>query len=140
MVASDLEDIKRIDGVAFSSEEQYSDAVYTSMPQSGLSVVAENAAGLVVGYIFVAHSECPHPKDEIFAYIRSIAVRPDHRRQGYARVLLETVIERADREVDLFVDQRNEPAITLYRSLGFHPAEKSKTIPFRQRMVLTKSL
>ena len=49
-------------------------------------------------------------------------VSPDHRRQGYATALLEAVIEGADCEVDLFVDESNEAAIRLYEALGFRMA------------------
>jgi len=140
MHTSDLADVKKIDQATFSSEEQYDDAVYASMPGPALSVVAESPDGAIVGYAFVHPGENPHPNGDTFGYVRSVAVHPDHRRQGYAKALLEAVIEQADREVDLFVDERNEPAINLYKMFGFQPDGTCPTVPPRRRMVLVTPL
>ena len=55
--------------------------------------------------------------------ITNIAVRPDMRRQGLGRAVIEALIEQA-REVgvtDVYLEVRisNQAAISLYRSLGF---------------------
>jgi ribosomal-protein-alanine N-acetyltransferase len=138
MRVSDLDRIKEIDRLAFSAEEQYGDAVYERMPQYGLSVVVETLDGEVVGYAFVG-AERQDSNGDAFGYVRSVAVHPDYRRRGYGTVLLEAVIERGEREIDLFVDERNETAIRLYQRLGFQLAEVSTTRPQRRRMVLERS-
>lgn len=135
MLVSDLDRIKEIDRVAFSAEEQYGDAVYERMPQCGRSVVAETPDGEVVGYAFVGE-ENEDSNGYAFGYVRSMAVHSDYRRRGYGRALLEAVIDSGEREIDLFVDERNEPAIRLYQCLGFQLAEVSRTTSKRRRMVL----
>lgn len=128
MRVSDLDRIKEIDRVAFSDEEQYGDAVYERMLQSGRSAVAETPDGVVVGYVFVG-AESQDSKGAAFGYVRSIAVHPDYRRRGYARAMLDAVIERGEGQIDLFVDEANGPAIRLYQRLGFQPAEFDRTAP-----------
>ncbi len=41
---------------------------------------------------------------------------------------MQTIIDQADYEVDLLVDEANEPAIKLYKSLGFQFAEMLRRI------------
>lgn len=57
------------------------------------------------------------------AHVLNIAVDPRYRRRGLARQLLSALMEAARlREADqLFLEVRagNEPALTLYRDLGF---------------------
>ncbi|HYP75576.1 MAG TPA: ribosomal protein S18-alanine N-acetyltransferase [Polyangiaceae bacterium] len=52
-----------------------------------------------------------------------LATRPEHRRRGYARALLSELLRYAQREhkrlLLLEVRSSNEPAIRLYRSVGF---------------------
>jgi ribosomal protein S18 acetylase RimI-like enzyme len=135
MRVSDLDRVKEIDRVAFSADEQYGDAVYEQMLQSSRSVVAETLDGVVVSYVFVG-AERQDTNGDAFGYIRSVAVHPGYRRHGYGKAMLEAVVERADREIDLFVDEANQPAISLYQRLGFQLAEVSPTGARRRRMVL----
>ena len=55
--------------------------------------------------------------------ITNIAVRPDVRRQGLGRAVVEALLERSRAlgVTDVYLEVRlsNEPAIALYRSLGF---------------------
>jgi [ribosomal protein S18]-alanine N-acetyltransferase len=128
LVSSDLEPVKAIDRDTFGVDDQYDDIVYEQIPASGVSFVAEDR-GVAVGYVFA--------QIDSYVRVRSIAVRPQFRRRGHARELLRAVIARADRDVDLLVDPDNEPAIGLYRSLGFEPGEADPNVPARQRLVLT---
>ena len=56
-------------------------------------------------------------------YLDSLAVEPDHRRQGIARRLLRATKEKADRMglpcVGLLVDQGNPAGEKLYAAVGF---------------------
>lgn len=55
--------------------------------------------------------------------ITNIAVRPDVRRQGLGRAVVEALLDRARSlgVTDVYLEVRlsNEPAIALYRALGF---------------------
>lgn len=59
--------------------------------------------------------------DEV--HLLDMASHPEHRRKGHARALLRELLSYARREhkrlVLLEVRRSNEPAIQLYRSLGF---------------------
>ncbi|MEM0438611.1 MAG: ribosomal protein S18-alanine N-acetyltransferase [Sulfolobales archaeon] len=56
-------------------------------------------------------------------HIVSICVHKDHRRKGVGRILMETLeklfIEKGAIEAKLEVRVSNEPAISLYRSMGY---------------------
>lgn len=58
-------------------------------------------------------------------HVTNVAVAPEHRRQGLARLLMSRAVDYA-RAADAFcmtleVRESNEPAIALYRSFGFVP-------------------
>jgi len=54
-----------------------------------------------------------------------IAVRPDHRRRGHARRLMEALhafgVEQGAEYAFLQVAEDNVPAVNLYRGLGYEP-------------------
>ena len=70
---------------------------------------------------------CFQHVDEVVDLHR-IVVAPEHRRLGFARVMLvaglQWAIERGARRMLLEVDHRNEPAITLYRLPRDHPPRR----------------
>ncbi len=70
--------------------------------------------GEVAGYL-----GCHHVADE--AYITNVAVFPAFRRKGVGRALVEAAKKQADGMYRLSLEVRasNQPAIALYRSLGF---------------------
>ena len=57
------------------------------------------------------------------AWLEDLFVAPDARRAGVGRALAEASLERARargcRRIQLDANERNEPALALYRSLGF---------------------
>jgi ribosomal protein S18 acetylase RimI-like enzyme len=63
-------------------------------------------------------------------HVAQIAVAPDRRRQGLARVLMQSVLSGSAQagatRMTLMVDGSNAPAIRLYESLGF--SERSRMI------------
>jgi ribosomal protein S18 acetylase RimI-like enzyme len=64
--------------------------------------------------------------------ILDLAIVPDHRRRGFARLALESVIQTAERRgvlVALNVRAENAPARALYRSLGFEADPAGATDP-----------
>ena len=72
--------------------------------------------GKPIGYVI--YWELPGELD-----IHNVAVHPRFRRQGVARAMLGDIIEgatkRGFRRMTLEVRKSNDPAQTLYRSLGF---------------------
>lgn len=64
------------------------------------------------------------------AHIPSVAVRPEYRRRGLGRRLVERLlrhaVERGVAEVWLEVRSRNEPAIALYEQRGFVTAGRRR--------------
>jgi ribosomal protein S18 acetylase RimI-like enzyme len=63
-------------------------------------------------------------KERYRAFIRSMYVAPEARRSGVARSLMEAALEKTHswhgvEQVTLAVTASNEPAVQLYRSLGF---------------------
>ena len=98
---------------------QWLAADYVCLPHTAGAVflVAEvEAASKVAG--FVAFHQVLDEAD-----LRNLAVLPEHRRRGVARALLEAACHRLQQAGTkrLFLEVRvsNEPALTLYSSLGF---------------------
>ena len=60
---------------------------------------------------------------ERYAYIFLLYVMPDHRRQGIGAALIDCAEDwakaRGDRQIGLQVFETNQPALNLYRSLGY---------------------
>jgi ribosomal protein S18 acetylase RimI-like enzyme len=71
--------------------------------------------GALVGSVSFA------PDDEPDQYlVRSLAVHPDHQRQGIARSLMARVLDLAGNcSTAVATAARNMPALALYRDLGF---------------------
>ncbi|MFZ5722417.1 MAG: ribosomal protein S18-alanine N-acetyltransferase [Pseudomonadota bacterium] len=80
------------------------------------NTVAVDHDGTVAGFVVLSSGGGD-------AHVLNIAVDPRYRRRGIARRLLASLMEAARlREADqLFLEVRagNEPALTLYRDLGF---------------------
>lgn len=74
--------------------------------------------GRIVGNVSLLTTK--HPERYVVA---NVAVHPEHRRQGIARLLLEAALDHVERqggrEILLQVKEKNEGAIRLYESLGF---------------------
>ncbi len=93
----------------------------------GKAFLVAEADGKVVGYVMtrVENLFCFFSKGLCkVGHIISIAVRPEFRRRGVGRVLMEEVLRRLKEvygaeEVYLEVRVSNEAAIKLYEKLGF---------------------
>jgi ribosomal-protein-alanine N-acetyltransferase len=83
----------------------------------------------------VAFCSCWLIFDEL--HIHTLAVRPDLRRRGYARALLEFVLndaaQQGARSATLEVRESNEPARRLYEQAGF--ALKGRRAAYYERPV-----
>jgi len=84
--------------------------------------VAARAGGVLVGYAGISRLGRTAP----FEYeIHTIGVDPAHQRHGIGRALMDRLLDHADREAGrqavVFLEVRpdNEPALELYRGLGF---------------------
>ena len=66
------------------------------------------------------------------AYIEELAVSPTHRRQGIGRALLDECDAIAGlagkSRITLWVAERNEAAVALYQSRGYHVAVRRRTL------------
>jgi len=79
----------------------------------------------VYGFLIAA---CHHR--EVCASLLKIAVHPEHRRKGIATNLINKLVEmlreRQVAEIEVIVLKACEPAISLYKKVGFKPVS---TIP-----------
>jgi RimJ/RimL family protein N-acetyltransferase len=91
-----------------------------ALEEKGRYVVAEEY-GEVIGHAFLD----PLPmRATSHVFELTIVVHPDHRRRGVGRRLLDDLLAWADADprvgkVELRVRSRNEPALALYRAVGF---------------------
>jgi ribosomal-protein-alanine N-acetyltransferase len=110
--------------------EDFFEDVLESNPDSFL--VAEGDGGRLVGYImcrvevgFPLVGRSPITRK---GHVISIAVDPGHRRRGLGTALMtegmRALRARGCSEVYLEVRVSNEPAISLYRRLGFRPVRR----------------
>lgn len=116
MYPDDIPEVVSIERLSFSMP--WSEASFRSEIYSRYSVtrVAE-LNGVIVGYICVKHvaDEC---------HLLNLAVHPDYRRRGIARVLLDNVIQELRIEGCRFfyleVRSSNYAARKLYEKFGFN--------------------
>ncbi|TFK22338.1 acyl-CoA N-acyltransferase [Coprinopsis marcescibilis] len=99
--------------------------LYHAMTWPGLSYVAEDASGRIVGYILAKMDEETSENEEPRGHVTSISVLRSYRRLGLAKKLMvqsqESMAEIYNAShVSLHVRQSNRAAIGLYRdTLGF---------------------
>ena len=122
MSLDDLPEVMEIERENFSvpwSEQSFCDMMTSD---HALFLVAESE-GANLGYAGAVYAG-----DQ--ADVTNIAVSDRNKRQGIGRMLLKELIaairERGVHEVFLEVRESNEPAIALYRSVGFVPVGTRK--------------
>jgi ribosomal-protein-alanine N-acetyltransferase len=115
---SEAEALAEIHSVAFGhawSPEEFA----ALLGDRGVFAVGVRRASRLTGFVLVRVVA-----DE--AEILTIAVRPNSRRRGYGRMLMDEALRRLHRAgaaaCFLEVDRGNTPAVALYRSLGFKVA------------------
>lgn len=115
MVPADLDEVLAIERVSFPSAWSR-DSYERELRNTGSYYFTVRCAGTLAGYagMWVIVDE---------AHITTIAVRPEWRRQGLARRLLDLLIAFAEQSgavrITLEVREHNDAARALYRKLGF---------------------
>ena len=113
----DIDDILRIETLSFTrpwTREMY----LSELEHAGVSFfyVARDAVGEAIGFC-----SWGLVLDEV--HINNLAVLPEYRKGGIATAIIERVLADAARRgahrATLEVRQSNEPALALYRKLGF---------------------
>ena len=116
MHPADLPDVLVIERASFSMPWSRGAFLYEIEQNQVARCWVAREDGRIVGYICLWEVA-----DEL--HVTNVAVRPDARRRGIARALLESVFARAraasSRMVLLEVRPSNTEAITLYESFGF---------------------
>jgi ribosomal protein S18 acetylase RimI-like enzyme len=119
-------------------------ATYVDEAQQPTEAWSEQAAAAATGdrqavfvgegpYGWLAMAGAYTPRDASRRHVYGLWVDPTVRRQGLARALIETVVSwsrlAGASAVTLWVAESNDPALELYRSLGFEPTENTKPMP-----------
>lgn len=107
---------------ALATLQSYLDApvpeLLASVGTVGSCLVSVDDADRPVGYVLAVGGGDTH--------LAELVVHPDYRREGRARALLRAVIDRAEpgTRVTLVVAVDNDPARSLYESVGFNTVER----------------
>ncbi len=111
--AAHLTAVAQLEQLCFS-DPWSADALAEELSNPCAHFLAALDGNTVVGYL-----GCHHIADE--GFIANVAVHPSHRRQGIARALVKTAVERGASLSRLTLEVRasNIGAISLYESLGF---------------------
>ncbi len=119
---ADLLDVFRIETASFSQPWPFA-AFEQFLGEPGFLVAVVD--GVIVGY--VVSDVTPNYGRDI-GHVKDIAVHPEHRGDGLGRHLLTesmaTLLVGGASVVKLEVREGNEPALTLYRDVGFQPVRR----------------
>lgn len=116
LVYSDLPAVLSIERRSFPTPWSLAMFVLELSKPSGICLAAE-ARGDLVGYLV-----CSRYAD--VWHLMNVAIVPELRREGIARILIETMLERIGPEGRLTLEVRasNAPAIAMYERFGFRAA------------------
>ncbi|MGC8969580.1 MAG: GNAT family N-acetyltransferase [Conexivisphaera sp.] len=99
-------------------------SIYNS-PGEQRFIAAYDDSGRLIGVAWVKE-EMDTVNYERYAYLYDLEVRPESRRSGVGKALLEGAVEycrrKGYRRLGLRVEVRNSPALRLYRRFGFRPS------------------
>lgn len=112
---TDLMEIARQNAVYFNStQESEASILDESMLHDGMYMII--LKDTIIGKIFVEY-------DENSAFIYGFGILPEHRKKGYGRASLQTLLtiikRKKPNEILLDVESKNRNALNLYKSLGF---------------------
>ncbi|MBE7195795.1 MAG: GNAT family N-acetyltransferase [Gordonia polyisoprenivorans] len=92
--------------------------------QRHLTWIAEDGT-VPIGMIWLAllpRVPRPHLRDRWSGDIQTFWIRPDHRRRGLGRRMLDEIVDEADRRgLERVVVHSSEGAVSIYESVGFTP-------------------
>ncbi len=108
-----------LEAVLFGGDDPWPEAAFVRELAAGHNrYVAARADGALVGYAGISRLGRTPP----FEYeIHTIGVDPAYQRHGIGRAMMTRLLEQAGAGSAVFLEVRtdNEPAIELYRDLGF---------------------
>jgi ribosomal protein S18 acetylase RimI-like enzyme len=117
---NDLPEIQRVDLEAFPAEPYPFFVLRQLFDLYGDHLIVLDDGTALQGYVIAAATSACGP-----AWLISLGVAQEHRGRGLARRLALEMIHRlraeGTRELRLTVAPANQPAVHLYRSLGFTP-------------------
>jgi [ribosomal protein S18]-alanine N-acetyltransferase len=113
MVAADAQRCAELEYVLFDSDDPWSPEAFLEALAAGHHYLSARGDGSLIGYVGLARVGSE-------AEIHTLAVDPEHQRQGVGRALLRAILDHA-RGATVFLEVRtdNDSAMRLYRSEGF---------------------
>jgi len=113
MVAADAQRCAELEYVLFDSDDPWSPEAFLEALAAGHHYLSAWEGGSLIGYVGLARVGSE-------AEIHTLAVDPEHQRQGVGRALLRAILDHA-RGATVFLEVRtdNDSAMRLYRSEGF---------------------
>jgi ribosomal-protein-alanine N-acetyltransferase len=145
--AADIEALLEIERRSFThpwTEGNFREVV--SDPSRAFALVLRETRVSAVGERSAVVAYCIYQVVADEMHILDLAVGPEQRRRGLARWLLEYALDRARRggaqRAFLEVRRGNEPALALYRSLGFRVLDERRDYyrdPGEDALVLERS-
>lgn len=109
----DIEQLVALEELLFPADSPWTAAMFWSELANGHHYVVTKDEGRIIGYAGLAH--CAD-----VAQVQTIGVDPGYQKQGIGRVLMNDLLAAAaGQPILLEVRTDNEPAISLYASLGF---------------------
>lgn len=129
--SGDLAAVFALDQVCFAPPFQFSERAMRQFAEArnALTLIAEDeATGEIAGFC-IAHIE--RPRKGLTTYIVTLDVAPEHRRQGLARQLMQSIEQQALESecdaVELHVSVENSGAIAFYEREGYERSHMVKS-------------
>ena len=108
-----------LESLLFDGDDPWPEQAFVrEMAARHIRYVAARVDGTLVGYAGIARLGRSRP----FEYeIHTVGVDPDYQRHGIGRAMMDRLLSAVEPDAVVFLEVRtdNEPAITLYESLGF---------------------